>query len=319
MTHPLYTQQVLAGLKLGRIKNIAADLGVTPTGNKTQRKTWINFIINHQSAQLQKVDSQTLAQAELNQHIANQAQAVAPESLTIQEINSHHFEIYAGSQLIAYITYDNGEFVTQRWVVMVRGEEQFRHNTLVHCQRYVEWHHKDGSLPTPLPAPAEFPNVPTVTEISLHDQELIVDGELVASIEYDHDNYQDLYWRVIINGQEIYRDTTPARCHSYVKQAYQQGMLPVQEPFEEPSVTGNEIWAQLGDEEELSNLQPLEVVHKGGEFWFVAVSLQPQPVADDSLSASNEDWLDLPFDQLTSDEWLMLMEMEATDSELLAV
>jgi hypothetical protein len=179
------------------------------------------------------IDEQTLAQAELYNHLETQAQAVAPESLSIQEIHSHHFEIFALNQLIAYITYDNAEFITQRWVVMVQGNEIFRHSTIARCLRYVEWHHKDGTLPTSLPAPIEYPKVPTVAEISFHDQELIADGELVASIEYDHDNYQDLYWRVMINGQEIYRDTTPARCHSYVKQAYQQGMLPVQKPFEE--------------------------------------------------------------------------------------
>ncbi|MBD2505079.1 hypothetical protein, partial [Anabaena azotica] len=205
-------------------------------------------------------------QAELYNHLEAQAQAVAPESLTIQEIHSHHFEIFAGNQLIAYITYDNSEFITQRWVVMVRGEEQFRHSTIARCLRYVEWHHKDGSLPTPLPAPIEYPEVPTVTEISFHDQELIVDGELVASIEYDHDNYQDLYWRVIINKEEIYRDTTPARCHSYVKQAYQQGMLPVQKPFEEPSATGNEIMVQIADECEKHGLELLEDgIYRGDE------------------------------------------------------
>ncbi|HEY9804142.1 MAG TPA: hypothetical protein V6D25_27675 [Leptolyngbyaceae cyanobacterium] len=98
MTHPVYTQQVLADLKLGQIKSIAADLGVTPTGDKTQRNTWIKAIITHQSAQVRKVDEQVLAQSELNEYIAAQAQGVAPESLTIQEIHSHHFEIYALNQ-----------------------------------------------------------------------------------------------------------------------------------------------------------------------------------------------------------------------------
>lgn len=318
MTHPIYTQQVLADLKLGQIKNIAAELGVTPTGDKTQRRTWINGIITHQSTQLQKVDEQAIAQAELNQHIEQQAEEIAPESLTIQQINPRHYEVFSSNQLIAYITYDNAEFVTQRWVVMVAGNEIFRHNTIARCQRYVQWHHKDGSLPAPLPAPVEYPEVPRVTEISFHDQELMVDGELIASVEFDHDNYQDLYWRVMINGREIYRNTTPARCHSYVKQAYQQGMLLVQAQFEEPSATANEIIARLADEEELTNLQPVEVIQKNGEFWFVAFSLEPQPVADDSLDASGEDWLDLPFDQLTPDEWLTLIETEAPSSELVA-
>ncbi|BAT56952.1 hypothetical protein NOS3756_59640 (plasmid) [Nostoc sp. NIES-3756] len=263
------------------------------------------------------IDEQALAQAELYGHLEAQVQAVAPESLTIQEIHSQHFEIFAGKQLIAYITYDHSDYITQRWVVMVQGNEIFRHNTIARCLRYVEWHHKDASLPTPLPAPVEYPEVPTVAEISFYDQELIADGQLIASVEYDHDEYADLYWRVMVNDCEIYRDTTPARCNSYVKQAYQQGMLPVQRQ-EEPCTTGNEIMAHMGDEEELSNLQPVEVIQKDGEFLFVAFSLEPQPVADGSLGASGGDFLDVPFDQLTSDEWLRLMETEIPSRELLA-
>lgn len=104
----------------------------------------------------------------------------------------------------------------------------------------------DGTL-NPF-ALAEVPEVPQISELSFYDQEAFVDGELVAGIFYDHDNYENLYWRVIINDKEIFRDTTSARCHSYVKQQYQQGTLPVQEPFEEPCTTGNEIMVQIFNE-----------------------------------------------------------------------
>ncbi|WP_414579488.1 hypothetical protein [Anabaena sp. CCY 9402-a] len=50
-----------------------------------------------------------------------------PESFITVEINHYHHEVYAGKTLIAYITYDNSEFVTQPWVVMVCGEEKFCH------------------------------------------------------------------------------------------------------------------------------------------------------------------------------------------------
>jgi hypothetical protein len=282
----------------------------------------------------QPISEQTLAQAELQQYINQQAQAVAPEELTTVEIHSQHFEIFAGKQLIAYITYDHSDFITQRWVVMVQSNEIFRHNTIARCLRYVDWHHKDGSLPTPLPAPVEYPEVPTVGEICFHDQELIADGELVASVEYDQDNYTNLFWRVLVNGCEVFRDTTPARCHSYVKQAYQQGMLPVQMQ-EEPCTTGNEIMAQIFDACEQHGLELLhdgiytsdgeklgEVGFTDGNWWVIrASSEQQQQVVCESaialvrslLQVEVVDWdelLDKPFDQLSADEWLMMMESE---------
>ncbi|BAT56820.1 hypothetical protein NOS3756_58320 (plasmid) [Nostoc sp. NIES-3756] len=289
----------------------------------------------------QPVSEQTLAQAELQQYINQQAQAVAPEELTTVEVHSHHFEIFAGKELIAYITYDHSDFITQRWVVMVLGNEIFRHNTIARCLRYVEWHHKDGSLPAPLPSPAEYPKVPTVVEICFSDQELIANGELVASVEFDNDNHADLYWRVVVNGSEIYRDTTPARCQSYVKQAYQQGMLPVQRQ-EEPCTTGNEIMAQIFDACEQHGLELLddgiytsdgeklgEVGFTDGEWWLIrASSVGQQKATCESaialvrslLQAEAVDWdelLDKAFDELTADEWLLMMESEAV-RELIA-
>ncbi|MBD2505585.1 hypothetical protein [Anabaena azotica] len=322
MTHVIYSHQQLQHKSIAGLRQLYDQIGCTvEITNRYCKNAWIAAIADYQAQRLYKIaplalDEQTLAQAELDNYIANQAQAIAPEELTTQQINPHHFEVYAGNRLVAYISYDNNEYVTQRWVVMVNGEEKFRHFAISQCHRFINWHHKDGTLNPP--AQTVVPEVPKVQEISLCDQELVIQGEQIASIEFDHDNYQDLYWRIIINGREIYRDTTPAKCHSYVKQQYQQGMLPVQAQFEEPSATANEIIARLGDEEELTNLQPVEVIQKNGEFWFVAVSLKPQPVADDSMGASGEDCLDMPFDQLTPDEWLTLIETEAPSSELVA-
>ncbi|BCL39983.1 hypothetical protein [Nostoc sp. MS1] len=282
----------------------------------------------------QPVSEKTLAQAELQQHINQQAQAVASEELTTVEIHSQHFEIFAGKQLIAYITYDYSDFITQRWVVMVQGNEIFRHNTIARCLRYVEWHHKDGSLPTPLPAPEEYPEVPTVAEISFYDQELIANSELVASVEFDNDNHADLYWRVVVNNVEIFRDTTPAKCHSYVKQAYQQGMLPVQRQ-EEPCTTGNEIMTQIFDACEQHGLELLddgiytrdgeklgEVGFTDGNWWVIRASSvgQQKAACESAIAGVNSllqgevvDWdelLDKPFDQLSEEEWLLMMESE---------
>ncbi|MBD2498918.1 hypothetical protein [Nostoc sp. FACHB-280] len=287
-------------------------------------------------------DEQAITQDELNKYVAEQAEAIAPEELTVTEINPHHFEIFAGKQLIAYISYDSSEFVTQPWVVMVNGNEIFRHNTQARCFRYIEWHYKDGTLPLPLPAPAQFPEVPTITEISFYDQEAFAGEQLVASVSYDHENYQDLYWCVLVNNSEIFRDTTPQRCHSYIKQQYQQGTLPVQQAFEEPCTTGNEIMVQIFNACEQHGLELLddgiytsdgeklgEIGFTDGHWWFIRAASEGQKVACESVDEAVRmllvvevlDWdelLNRPFDQLSQQEWRLLMEFEPVQ-ELVAV
>ena len=146
MTYPKYTQQALSRYTLPRLKRIAAELGVTPTDDKRAADTWVNAIIAHQSTQLQKVDNKATAQAEFDSYIADQAQAVAPEPLTIVEISFDHHEYYAGDKLVASISHDDNH-LTQRWVVMINDKELFRANTLMRCDRFICTHYKDGSLP----------------------------------------------------------------------------------------------------------------------------------------------------------------------------
>ncbi|UKP00987.1 hypothetical protein [Nostoc sp. UHCC 0870] len=290
---------------------------------------------------LQATEEQTIAQAELDLHIVDQAKAVAPEKLTTVEINSQHYEIYAGKRLIAYITYDQGEFVTQRWIVMVSGVEVFRYTTLTRCQRYVQWHHKDGTLN--LPVSGETQEVPTISEICFYDHEALVSGELVASIGFDSENHENLYWRVMVNNIEIFRDSTAPRCHSYVKQHYQQGTLPVQQPFAEPCTTGNEIMAQIADECEKYGLELLddgvyrndtklgEVGCTDEQWWFIRAGESQEKVPCDSAmdavywlsmvdavkALDYEQLLDLPFEMLTAHDWQKLFEYQA-HSDLLA-
>ncbi|MBD2536244.1 hypothetical protein H6G97_45925 [Nostoc flagelliforme FACHB-838] len=103
-------------------------------------------MITHQSIKLQKVDNQAVAQAELDNYIADQAQVVAPEPLTIVEISFDHHEYYADDKLVASISYDDNH-LTQRWVVMVNDKEVFRANTVMRCHRFICTHYKDGTLP----------------------------------------------------------------------------------------------------------------------------------------------------------------------------
>ncbi len=93
------------------------------------------------------VDEQALAQAELETYIEAQAQAVAPEELKVVEINFYEHEIYALDKLVAKITYDNDDFQTQRWIVMVNSVEVHRANTWLKCHNYITWHFSHGKLP----------------------------------------------------------------------------------------------------------------------------------------------------------------------------
>ncbi|MEH2382869.1 MAG: hypothetical protein V7K27_28955 [Nostoc sp.] len=53
MSHPTYTQQALYRYTFPRLKKIAAELGVIPTGDKRASDTWVNAIIAHQSTYIQ--------------------------------------------------------------------------------------------------------------------------------------------------------------------------------------------------------------------------------------------------------------------------
>ncbi len=55
MTHPIYTEQQLTELKLGEIKAIASQTGVTPEGDKRNKDSWVRAIIKRQFSELQKV------------------------------------------------------------------------------------------------------------------------------------------------------------------------------------------------------------------------------------------------------------------------
>ncbi|MBO3463466.1 hypothetical protein G7B40_039340 [Aetokthonos hydrillicola Thurmond2011] len=94
------------------------------------------------------IDEQTTAQAELDSHIEAQAQEIAPEP-EIQFIDLDGFYTYEAQlagQVIATITHDCEDFVTQPWVVMVGEVEVHRADTWANCANYIQWHYKQGTL-----------------------------------------------------------------------------------------------------------------------------------------------------------------------------
>ncbi|MEJ6485307.1 hypothetical protein N0Y54_29040 [Nostoc punctiforme UO1] len=152
MTYAIYTFQQLQLKSIARLKQIYSEIACTvEVSDKRCKDSWITAIAKYQASKIQKLtlaapDEQALAQAELDSYIADQAQAVASEPLTIVEISFDHHEYYAGNQLIASISYDDNH-LTQPWVVMVNEKELFRANTPMRCDRFICTHYKDGSLP----------------------------------------------------------------------------------------------------------------------------------------------------------------------------
>jgi hypothetical protein len=81
-----------------------------------------------------------------NKH--NSLGSVAPENtIRAVEISFDDHEIYAGDKLIASISHDTDDFLTQRWVVMVNGIEIHRSNTWAKCDSYIRWHYTQKTLP----------------------------------------------------------------------------------------------------------------------------------------------------------------------------
>jgi hypothetical protein len=152
MTHQIYSQQQLQLKSIARLKQIYSEIACTAeVSDKRCKDSWISAIAEYQASKIQKVtlaapDNQALAQAELDSYIADQAQTVAPEPLTIVEISFDHHEYYADDKLIASISYDDNH-LTQPWVVTVNDKEVFRANTPMRCDRFICTHNKDGSLP----------------------------------------------------------------------------------------------------------------------------------------------------------------------------
>lgn len=90
------------------------------------------------------------SKVQLKNHAIQKAQASSAEEFkfTLIEISFYDHEIYAGDKLIACITHDHDDFVTQRWVVFINDVEIHRANTWAKSYDYIIWHYKQGTLPT---------------------------------------------------------------------------------------------------------------------------------------------------------------------------
>ncbi|BAY41503.1 hypothetical protein NIES2111_58990 (plasmid) [Nostoc sp. NIES-2111] len=154
----------------------------------------------------QPVSEQTLAQAELQQHINQQAQVVAPELLTSREIDFYEHELYIGERLVARIVYDDADFVTERWIVMVNNAEVFRRSWWQKCFDDTQWHYSRGKLPVQEP---ETPAATTGNEIMAqiadecekHGLELLDDGVYRGDVKLGEAGCTDGNWWFVRVGE----------------------------------------------------------------------------------------------------------------------
>ena len=153
---------------------------------------------------------------------------------------------------------------------------------------------------------------------------------------------------VIVNGVEIHRADTWAKCNNYIQWHYKRGTLPVQnQDFHPPVTTEDEVMAEIANECEKFELDLYndgiyhndiklgEVGCTEGQWWVLQESSQEQEKlpcnsASDTLwslwmllvkqgKASvitsvftiNEELLDRPFDELTLQQWRQLKEYES--------
>ncbi|MBE9213138.1 hypothetical protein IQ247_10715 [Plectonema cf. radiosum LEGE 06105] len=93
------------------------------------------------------ITKQAASQAELKSFLEEQHKGVRSEIFKTVEISFYDHEIHVDDKLIANITHDHSDFVTQRWVVVINDVEIHRANTWMKCYDYIIWHYKKGTLP----------------------------------------------------------------------------------------------------------------------------------------------------------------------------
>jgi hypothetical protein len=67
------------------------------------------------------------------------------------EISFYDHEVYVDDKLIARISHDDDDFVTQRWMVIINEVEVYRANTWAKSYNYITWHYSQGTLPIQQP------------------------------------------------------------------------------------------------------------------------------------------------------------------------
>ena len=211
------------------------------------------------------------AQAESKNHNTQEAPVIAPEEITTIEISFYDHEVYAGDKLIACITYDQNDFVTQAWLVMVNGAEIHCANSWMQCYSYIQWHYKRGTLPV---------------QKQNFDASVTTDNEVMAEIANECERFElDLYNDGIYHNDIKLGEVGCSNGNWWVLQAS----------------------ASSQEQEKLSCNSASDALWY---LWMLLVK-QGKTSVITSVFTINEELLDRPFDELTLQQWRQIKEYES--------
>ncbi|MFN6455424.1 MAG: hypothetical protein RM022_024945 [Nostoc sp. EfeVER01] len=286
MTYQIYSQQQLQLKSIARLKQIYSEIGCTAeVSDKRCKDSWITAIAKYQASKIQKLvpaapDEQAIAQAELDNYIASQAQAVAPEELTTREISFYDHEIYCGDELIASITHD--DHLTQPWVVVVEGVEKFRANTYARCYRFITWHHSMKSEVLSRKSEVEKLSEDKVEILKLEDT-----TKLPPTSDLRLPTSENLIMAHIFN-----------ECQKYGFEILDDGIYHNNVKLGEVGCTNGNWWVIQGFSGQQYSNSVFDAVR----------SLSMVDVSTDGKSIFDEYFLDQPLEQLTGDKLQRLLE-----------
>jgi hypothetical protein len=207
---------------------------------------------------------------------------VARKSLTIVEISFCDHEFYAEKELIAAITHD--EDLTQPWVVIVNNIEVHRADTWARCQRYIQWHHQNGTLPEQ-------------QEAGVQGAERMGEGENLSPL---HPTPCPLSSST--TGNEIMSQIA-RECEKFELDLMDDGIYHNDIGLGEVGCTNSQWWfvARGENQQQIQCDSALDAV-----WWLSMVDV----LTIESKKSDYEELLDRPFDELIPDEWKELKEYE---------
>ncbi len=213
---------------------------------------------------------------ESKNHTTQEAQVVVPEEIKTVDISFYDYELYTGDKLIACITYDCNDFVTQPWMVMINGAEIHRADTWAKCHSYIQWHYKQGTLP--------------VQKQDFHAP-ITNDNEVMAQIATE--------------------------CEKFDFDLYDNGIFHKDVKLGKVGCTEGKWWVLQASSQHQEQIPCNSAFDAVWSLWMVEVN-QGEAVPSASTPSTHvdanpicgEELLDRPFDELSDTEWGLLKKYE---------
>lgn len=162
MSHPIYSRQQLLNRGLVKVKKVAADMGVLPSGDKRLINNWVEAILAHQAKTVAKVEQKS----------------------AVIEFDG-----------------DSYEGLTQPYMVVSEGKTVHRAETYLQAERFVQNAGLALVEPQEV-AQAELEAELQIVDIDFGYHEVVKNGDVVATIEIVFDRDHDLVSWAVNKGLE---------------------------------------------------------------------------------------------------------------------